>query len=115
MSRPISEEKFKRIKLLHNKLSTQELASLGIYHPTVKTVLSYKNYSEYTKKLKEVHHKAGIKAAKRNKQLHGKDFFQNIGLLGGKKSRGGGFASMPKEKVREAGRKGGSSTRKSVR
>ena len=39
------------------------------------------------------------KAAKRNKQLHGKDFFQNIGLLGGKKSRGGGFASMPKERI----------------
>lgn len=33
----------------------------------------------------------GLKAAETNKKLYGKDFYQKIGTIGGKKSRGGGF------------------------
>lgn len=53
----------------------------------------------------------GKKAAKRNKELYGNDFYQKIGAMGGKKSRGGGFAANP-ELAREAGRKGGKKSRK---
>ncbi len=38
--------------------------------------------------------------------------FATIGRLGGLVSRGGGFASMDKDKVREAGRKGGKASRR---
>lgn len=40
------------------------------------------------------------------------DFYRKIGSKGGKTSRGGGFASMPKEKVSMAGRKGGARGRR---
>lgn len=53
----------------------------------------------------------GIKASKTNKKRHGRNFYKMIGILGGQKSRGGGFAANP-ELAREAGRKGGSISRK---
>lgn len=53
----------------------------------------------------------GVKAAATNKQKYGEDFYKKIGTLGGKKSRGGGFAANP-ELAREAGRKGGLKSRK---
>ena len=36
----------------------------------------------------------GKKAAQKNKELHGKDFYRNIGRKGGKRSTTGGFASQ---------------------
>lgn len=48
----------------------------------------------------------GKNAAKTNKERYGEDFYIKIGALGGKKSKGGGFAKYP-ELAREAGRKGG--------
>ena len=48
----------------------------------------------------------GKKASKKNKELYGEDFYKRIGLKGGLKSRGGGFAAN-RELAREAGRKGG--------
>lgn len=53
----------------------------------------------------------GKKAAATNKERYGADFYVNIGALGGRKSRGGGFAANP-ELAREAGRKGGKKSRK---
>jgi len=53
----------------------------------------------------------GKKAGQTNKQKYGNDFYQNIGRLGGLKSRGGGFAANP-QLAREAGRKGGLKSRK---
>ena len=48
----------------------------------------------------------GQKAAQKNKELYGSDFYKKIGAKGGKKSTTGGFAANP-ELAREAGRKGG--------
>lgn len=48
----------------------------------------------------------GIKAAQSNRERHGNDFYGRIGSLGGKKSRGGGFAANP-ELARIAGARGG--------
>ena len=50
----------------------------------------------------------GLKAARTNKMRYGDDFYANIGRVGGKKSRGGGFAASHERAV-EAGRKGGQS------
>jgi len=33
----------------------------------------------------------GLKAAAKNKQLYGASYYQTIGAMGGRKSRGGGF------------------------
>lgn len=55
--------------------------------------------------------KGGEKAAQTNKKRYGKEFYVRIGALGGKISRGGGFAANP-ELAREAGRKGGLKSRK---
>ena len=49
----------------------------------------------------------GVKAAKTNRKTYGHDFYARIGRMGGRNGHTGGFASMPKWKVREAGRKGG--------
>lgn len=57
----------------------------------------------------------GLKAAKVNKKKHGKNFYRDIGKLGGLKSRDGGFASdlvgedglTGRERARIAGSKGG--------
>ena len=54
----------------------------------------------------------GQKAAKTNLKLHGKDFYRIIGSKGGQNGHTGGFASMDIEKVRAAGRKGGSVSRR---
>ena len=48
----------------------------------------------------------GIKAAATNLKLHGKDFYRNIGKIGGQNGHTGGFAANP-ELARIAGRKGG--------
>lgn len=57
----------------------------------------------------------GLKAAKKNIQRHGKDFYARIGAVGGRKGTTGGFAAN-RELARIAGRKGGmiSRRRKSV-
>lgn len=57
----------------------------------------------------------GYKAAVTNKKRYGLDYYQKIGSIGGKKSKGGGFGSEEvgpdgltgKERARIAGRKGG--------
>lgn len=53
--------------------------------------------------------RGGKKAAKTNKQRYGKDFYYLLGKKGGQTPREEprGFAAMPTEKVRAAGRKGG--------
>lgn len=51
-------------------------------------------------------HIGGLKASETNRKLYGEDFYQRIGRLGGKKSRGGGFASN-RELASRAGRIGG--------
>lgn len=50
----------------------------------------------------------GMKASLKNKKLHGNDFYQRIGHLGGiaPNSKPKGFASNPALAI-EAGRKGG--------
>ncbi len=57
----------------------------------------------------------GIKAAKKNKELYGEDFYVRIGAIGGKKGRTGGFGSdkvgadglTGRERAQLAGAKGG--------
>lgn len=58
--------------------------------------------------------RGGAKAAKRNKELYGRDFYARIGALGGKKSRNGGFAAN-RELARVAGRVGGLKSRRGKR
>lgn len=52
-----------------------------------------------------------IKAAKRNKERFGKDFYKKIGAIGGKKGHTGGFYNN-KELARIAGAKGGRISRR---
>ncbi len=54
----------------------------------------------------------GKKAAAKNKELYGKDFYASIGAKGGKKGRTGGFAAN-RELARIAGAKGGRISRRS--
>ena len=62
----------------------------------------------------------GKKAAKTNKEKHGKDFYANIGRKGGKASGTGGFASNKigkdgltgLERAKLAGQKGGLKSRR---
>jgi uncharacterized protein len=54
----------------------------------------------------------GRKAAKTNKNRHGKDFYARIGKIGGQKGHTGGFAAN-RELARVAGRKGGLISRRS--
>lgn len=54
----------------------------------------------------------GRKAAARNKELYGKDFYANIGAKGGKLGRTGGFAAN-RDLARAAGAKGGRISRRS--
>lgn len=51
----------------------------------------------------------GKKAAKRNKKLHGLDFYSRIGKIGGSRSNNGGFASgeAGRARARTAGSSGG--------
>jgi general stress protein YciG len=53
----------------------------------------------------------GVKAAETNKSRYGKNFYQKIGAVGGKKSTTGGFAANP-ELARIAGRKGGKKSKR---
>lgn len=53
----------------------------------------------------------GVKAAQTNKMRYGVSFYETIGAMGGRKSRGGGFAKNP-NLAREAGRKGGMASRR---
>jgi general stress protein YciG len=53
----------------------------------------------------------GHKAAQTNKQRYGLNFYETIGRMGGRKSRGGGFAKNP-ELARVAGQKGGRASRR---
>lgn len=55
----------------------------------------------------------GIKSSATNKRLHGEDFYQRIGAIGGKNGHTGGFASN-RELAREAGRKGGKASRRGL-
>lgn len=55
--------------------------------------------------------RGGRKAAATNKQRYGANFYETIGALGGRKSRGGGFAKNP-NLAREAGRRGGMASRR---
>jgi general stress protein YciG len=55
--------------------------------------------------------RGGRKAASTNKTRYGANFYETIGALGGKKSRGGGFAKNP-DLAREAGRRGGMASRR---
>lgn len=48
----------------------------------------------------------GKRAAAKNKQRHGADFYARIGAMGGRKGHTGGFAAN-RDLAREAGRKGG--------
>lgn len=62
----------------------------------------------------------GKAAAARTKLLYGPDFYARIGAIGGKHSRGGGFASLllgadgytGRERARIAGSKGGKISRR---
>lgn len=53
----------------------------------------------------------GLKAAKKNMELHGKDFYRIIGSKGGQNGHTGGFASN-RELARTAGAKGGRKSRR---
>lgn len=53
----------------------------------------------------------GLKTVQTNKERYGDDFYQKIGTLGGAKSRKGGFY-VNRELAREAGRKGGSRSKR---
>ena len=65
----------------------------------------------------------GKKAAKKNIELHGKNFYKEIGSKGGKRSTTGGFASQKVgkdgltgiERARLAGAKGGLKSRRKPR
>jgi uncharacterized protein len=55
--------------------------------------------------------KGGIKAAAKNKELYGKEFYARIGAIGGKKTGLKGFA-LDRERARAAGQKGGRISRR---
>lgn len=50
----------------------------------------------------------GLKAAATNTAKYGDNFYARIGQMGGRNGHTGGFAAMPRWKVQEAGRLGGS-------
>ena len=56
----------------------------------------------------------GHKAALTNKTRHGKEFYAKIGAIGGRKSRGGGFAAN-RELARKAGAIGGKRSRRKAK
>jgi uncharacterized protein len=56
----------------------------------------------------------GLRAARRNKELYGTDFYKKIGSKGGKLGHTGGFAA-DRELARVAGALGGSRSRRAIR
>lgn len=56
----------------------------------------------------------GLKARDTNIERHGLDFYAKIGRMGGHNSHTGGFASMPREQVSAAGRKGGLKSKRGI-
>lgn len=56
----------------------------------------------------------GLRAARKNKKFYGADFYARIGAMGGVKSRGGGFA-YSRAKAVEAGRIGGTRSKRGMR
>lgn len=56
--------------------------------------------------------KGGAKTAETNIKKYGLDFYSKAGAIGGSRKVPNGFACMPKEKVRAAGAKGGSISRR---
>lgn len=56
----------------------------------------------------------GLKAKEKNIKRFGKDYYRDIGSVGGQKSRGGGFAQgeAGRERARRAGSVGGSTSRR---
>lgn len=56
----------------------------------------------------------GLKAAARNKEKYGDDFYKNIGSTGGKNGNTGGFGAGEegRERARVAGKKGGQISRR---
>lgn len=55
----------------------------------------------------------GAKTAATNKTKYGESYYANIGAMGGKAKVPKGFALMDKQKVAEAGRKGGQVSKRS--
>lgn len=53
----------------------------------------------------------GVKAALKNKEKYGADFYARIGAIGGRRGRTGGFYAN-RELARAAGRKGGLKSRR---
>jgi general stress protein YciG len=56
----------------------------------------------------------GLKTAATNKALYGIDHYKRAGAIGGLAKVPKGFALMDKKKVRAAGKKGGSTSRKTI-
>lgn len=55
----------------------------------------------------------GLKAAQKNKEKYGNDYYARIGAIGGKKPHPNkGFGSMEPERRIEVGRKGGTISRR---
>lgn len=54
----------------------------------------------------------GRKASETNKKRYGKDFYKRIAAIGGKAKVPKGFALMDREKVVQAGAKGGTISRR---
>lgn len=54
----------------------------------------------------------GIKARATNYEKYGKDFYARIGQLGGRNGHTGGFAAKSKEFCQECGRKGGKKSKR---
>lgn len=59
----------------------------------------------------------GLKAAQKNKELHGKDFYKNLGKIGGSRShQATRFFALHPDIAKTAGKKGGEiSTRKGIK
>lgn len=82
---------------------------MGVTYTTVQT--RGRNLRANGVELPDMRVGGGRLAASTNKLRYGNQFYSTIGKLGGKKSRGGGFASNP-QLAREAGRRGGVASRR---
>lgn len=52
------------------------------------------------------------KAAETKRLLYGDDFHRRIGAMGGRKSRGGGFAALPRKQAQVAAHKSAQAKKK---